>query len=83
MNIIMKNAGLTRMKVQRGFCSTDGLACLRFFVQMQKGQLPKRPPTDLPHLYLCQRGSVGDPALHPFGCQSHPSSPAQRNHPGG
>lgn len=57
--------------------------CLRVSVQMQKGQLPERPPPDLPHLHLRQRGSVGDPALRPLGCQSHPGSPAQRNHPGG
>lgn len=57
--------------------------CLRVSVQMQKGQLPERPPPDLPHLHLRQRGSVGDPALCPLGCQSHPGSPAQRNHPGG
>lgn len=57
--------------------------CLRVSVQMQKGQLPERPPPDLPHLHLRQRGSVGDPALRPLGCQSHSGSPAQRNHPGG
>ena len=56
-------------------------ACLP--VQMQKGQLPERSPPDLPHLHLRQRGSVGDPALGPLGCQSHSGSLAQRNHPGG
>lgn len=59
------------------------LLCLHVRVQMQKGQLPEGPPTDLPHLHLCQRGSVCDPALSPLSCQSHTSSLAQRNHPGG
>lgn len=62
---------------------TDGVLCLRVSLQMQKGQLPERPPTDLPHLHLCQRGSVCDPALGPLSRQSHPGSLAQRNHPGG
>lgn len=65
------------------FYFTDGVACSRVSVQMQKGQLPERPPPDLPHLHLCQRGSVGDPALRPLSCQSHSGSLAQRNHPGG
>lgn len=65
------------------FFWTDGDLCLRVFVQMQKGQLPKRSPPDLPHFHLHQRGSVGDPALSPLSCQSHAGSPAQRNHPGG
>lgn len=50
---------------------------------MQKGQLLQRPPPNLPHLHLRQRGPVGDPALGPLSCQSHAGPPAQRDHPGG
>lgn len=50
---------------------------------MQKGQLPQGPPADLPHLHLCQRGPVGDPALGPLRCQSHPCPLAQGDNPGG
>lgn len=52
-------------------------------LQMQKDQLLQRPPHDLAHLHLRERGYVGDPALGPLGCQSHARSPAQRDHPGG
>lgn len=62
---------------------TDGVVCLCLSVQMQKDQLPKRASPDLPHLHLRQRGSVGDPALHPHSCQSHAGSSAQRDHSGG
>lgn len=36
------------------FHFTDGVVFLHVSVQMQKGQLPERPPPDLPHLHLCQ-----------------------------
>lgn len=62
---------------------TDVVVCVRFSVQMPKGRLSERSPPDLPHLHLRERGSVGDPALSPLGCQSHAGSLAQRNHPGG
>lgn len=51
--------------------------------QVQGAQVLQGAASDLHHLYLCERGPVGDSAVSPQRRQSHADAPAEGNHPGG
>ena len=59
------------------------LLCAALFLQVQGAEVLQGAAPDIHHIYLRERGPVGDPALSSQRGQPHADPPAEGNHPRG